>query len=62
MADMEEFGRPMPTIVDIFDELERTNVARVPEVLQQLENILEPEDEMLLAEGSRHRKKPIFND
>ncbi|XP_016987887.2 uncharacterized protein LOC108050627 [Drosophila rhopaloa] len=61
MADMEEYGRPSKSIVDIFDELERTNATRVPQVLQQLENVLEPEDEMLLAEGSRRGKKPIFD-
>ncbi|XP_017126291.1 uncharacterized protein LOC108145403 [Drosophila elegans] len=62
MADHEEYGRPLATIADIFDELERTNATRVPQVLQQLEKIMEPEDEMLLAEGNRRGKKPIFDD
>ncbi|XP_052842234.1 uncharacterized protein LOC128256145 [Drosophila gunungcola] len=62
MADHEEYGRPLATIADIFDELERTNATRVPQVLQQLEKIMEPEDEMLLAEGNWRGKKPIFDD
>ncbi|XP_016946737.1 uncharacterized protein LOC108022368 [Drosophila biarmipes] len=62
MADTEEYGLPMAKITFISDELERTHLARVPQVLQHLEDIREPEDEMLLAEGSRLRRKPFSED
>ncbi|XP_017072724.1 uncharacterized protein LOC108108979 [Drosophila eugracilis] len=62
MADFEEYGLPMGKITYISEELERTHLSRTPQVLQQLEDIRDPEGEMLLAEGSRLRKKPISDD
>ncbi|KAH8252855.1 hypothetical protein KR032_002185 [Drosophila birchii] len=57
MADLEEYGRPVTTIVDISEEMECTHLAHVPQVLKKLEDIRDPEDEMRLAEGKRLGKK-----
>ncbi|EDX07982.1 uncharacterized protein LOC6735458 [Drosophila simulans] len=62
MADMEEYNHPLAKITSISEELERTHLARVPQLLQRLEDIREPEDEMLLAEGSRLSKKLTWED
>ncbi|XP_002138516.1 uncharacterized protein [Drosophila pseudoobscura] len=43
---VDENGQPLATIVEIADELERTHLTRSQQVLQCLEHIREPEDEM----------------
>ncbi|XP_041448967.1 uncharacterized protein LOC121404130 [Drosophila obscura] len=50
---VDENGRPLATIVEIADELERTHLAHPSQVLQNLGQIREAEDEMALTERWR---------
>ncbi|XP_034125822.1 uncharacterized protein LOC117582291 isoform X1 [Drosophila guanche] len=50
---VDENGRPLATILAIADELERTHLARSPQVLKSLEYIRDSEDEMGQTERRR---------